>query len=284
MATFTNQATLTYNNTVTNSNIATGELTEALSVTKTAVVDRYNESDRVTYVVSIVNSGEASLTGLVLTDTLGAYAYGTGTLYPLTYVDGSVLYYVNGVLQAAPTVTGESPLVISGISVPAGGNAAVIYEAVTNEFAPLAAESTIVNTATVTGNGVATPVTDTETIEVAETPRLTIAKSISPTVVTSGQIVTYTFLIQNYGNTPAAAADNAVITDTFDPRLSNITVKYNGADWTVGTNYTYDTATGLFRTVAGQITVPAATYTRDAVTGAVTTTPGTATVTVSGTI
>lgn len=284
MATFTNQATLTYNNTVANSNIATGELTEAISVTKTAVADRYGESDRVAYVVSIINSGEASLTGLVLTDTLGAYAYGTGTLYPLTYADGSVLYYVNGVLQASPTVTTASPLVISGISVPAGGNATVIYEAETNEFAPLAAESTIVNTATVTGTGIVTPITATETVSVAATPRLTIAKSISPAVVTSGQTVTYTFLIQNYGNTPAVAADNAVITDTFNPILSNISVRYNGTDWTAGTNYTYDTATGLFTTVAGQITVPAATYTRDATTGAVTTTPGTATVTVSGTI
>ena len=37
MATFTNQAILTYNNTTTSSNIVEGELVEVLSATKTAV-------------------------------------------------------------------------------------------------------------------------------------------------------------------------------------------------------------------------------------------------------
>mgnify|MGYP002516954744 CR=1 FL=1 len=41
MATFYNQATLTVGGTVTNSNIASGELVEVLSVTKTAVRDTY---------------------------------------------------------------------------------------------------------------------------------------------------------------------------------------------------------------------------------------------------
>ena len=53
---------------------------------------------------------------------------------------------------------------------------------------------------------------------------------------------------------------------------------------TVGTDYTYNTATGEFATVAGKITVPAATYTQNAATGLWTTTPGTATLTVSGTV
>ena len=41
MPTFFNQATLTFNDTVINSNITTGELLEVLSVTKTAVTDTY---------------------------------------------------------------------------------------------------------------------------------------------------------------------------------------------------------------------------------------------------
>ena len=41
MAIFTNQATLSYNNTVTTSNITTGELLEVLSVTKTALSGTY---------------------------------------------------------------------------------------------------------------------------------------------------------------------------------------------------------------------------------------------------
>ena len=41
MATFTNQATLTYNGGTASSNITTGELLEVLTATKTAVVPTY---------------------------------------------------------------------------------------------------------------------------------------------------------------------------------------------------------------------------------------------------
>ena len=96
--------------------------------------------------------------------------------------------------------------------------------------------------------------------------------------------VTYTFVITNTGNTPVIATDNAVITDTFDPILTNLVVTYNGTAWTEGTEYTYNAATGAFATVAGNVTVPAATYTQDPVTGIYTVTPGVATLVVTGTI
>ena len=58
MASFTNFATLSYNGGTTNSNTVTGELLEALTVTKTAVVKNYAANDKITYIISIVNSGE----------------------------------------------------------------------------------------------------------------------------------------------------------------------------------------------------------------------------------
>ena len=51
-----------------------------------------------------------------------------------------------------------------------------------------------------------------------------------------------------------------------------------------GTNYTYDTTTGLFTGTAGGITVPAATYTQDPVTGAWGINPGVSTLMISGTV
>ena len=90
--------------------------------------------------------------------------------------------------------------------------------------------------------------------------------------------------IRNTGNAPADATDNVVITDTFNPALSGITVTYNGTTWTTPENYTYDETTGLFTTVPGQITVPAATFTQDPTTGVWVTTPGSVTLTVTGTI
>ena len=47
-----------------------------------------------------------------------------------------------------------------------------------------------------------------------------------------------------------------MITDTFDPVLSNISVTFNDTAWKETTNYTYDETTGLFATLAGEITVP----------------------------
>ena len=118
----------------------------------------------------------------------------------------------------------------------------------------------------------------------ASAPELTISKAISPTQVVDNDRVTYTFVIQNTGNEAVVATDNAVITDTFDPILTDLVVTYDGATWTEGVQYTYDAAAGLFATLPGAVTVPAATYTQDPVTGAYTLTPGIATLTVTGTI
>jgi len=283
MAQFTNQATLSYNNAVINSNIAVGEILEVLSATKTAVGDSYSQNDNVTYVISIVNAGAAAFTGLSLTDDLGAYSFGTGTVTPLTYVDSTVRYYENGILQTAPAVTVGPPLTISGISVPAGGNAIIIYEAEVNQFAPASLESVITNTAVLSGGGI-TPITVTETISALSEPLLTITKSVSPVPVTENGRLTYTFLIQNTGNTPIEATENAVITDIFDPILSNLAVVFNGTAWTEGPDYAYDEATGTFTTVGGNITVPAATYSQDPTTGAWTVNPGVSTLVISGTV
>lgn len=283
MAIFTNQASLSYNDVTVNSNVATGELLEVLSAEKTAVLDQYTVGDQLTYVFSAVNSGTTALNNLNLTDNLGAYTQGGLTLTPLTYVDGSFKYFVNGILQTAPvTVTPGPPLSVSGISIPAGGNVLLIYTATVNEFAPLDAGATVVNTATLRENSVS--VTATETVTAAERPNLTITKSITPATVTENSRVTYTFVIQNYGNREVVATDNATVTDTFDPILTDLVVSFQGTVWAENTNYTYDEATGLFRTVPSQITVPAATYTNDPTTGAVITTPGTVVLTVIGTI
>lgn len=283
MAQFTNQAQLRYGNSVANSNIAVGELLEVLSASKTAVRKTYGQNDTVTYVITIVNAGATALGGITITDNLGAYSFGEGTLVPLTYIADTVKYYVNGVLQTAPAVTGTPSLVISGLTVPANGDITVVYEAEVNALAPMDATGTITNTAVVSGSGI-TPITVTETIRTESEPILTITKSVSPVPVTENGTLTYTFLIQNAGSAPADAATGAVITDTFNPRLSNLSVTFNGTAWTETTNYTYDETTGEFATIVGQITVPAATYTQDPETGVWVANPGVSTLVVKGTI
>jgi len=284
MAIFTNQATLSYNNTTTTSNIVTGEILEVLSAAKNAIDDEYSFGDTVTYVISIINTGTAPFNGLTITDDLGAYTVGGVTRTPLTYVDGSLAYYANGVLQTGATAVAGPPLVISGINVPAGGNAVVIYEARVNEFAPLASGSTIVNSATVSGAGLSTPIEVSDTITIADAAQLSITKSLTPETVAENGQLTYTFTIQNTGNTATVSTDNATITDLFNPILENITVALNGTVLTEGPQYTYDETTGLFQTVAGVVTVPAATYTQDPVTGQWNIVPGVTVLTVTGTV
>lgn len=284
MATITNQAALSYNGITTLSNIATGELVEVLTAAKTAADPVYTTGGAKTYAISLVNSGTTAFTGLTVTDTLGSYLFNGNTLYPLTYVTGSLLYYVNGVLQAAPTIAATAPLTITGVSVPAGGSAMLIYSAAVNEYAPPGAAGSIVNTAAISGGGIVTPVTATETITAATAPQLAISKGISPATVTENGTLTYTLTLQNRGNTAADAGDELVITDTFDPILKDLTVRFNGALWTEGVHYTYDAATGAFATVTGALTVPAAVFTQDAATGVYATDPGVSQLVITGTV
>lgn len=259
--TFTNQATLSYNNQLIPSNVVTGVLTEVLSVSKTAIPAAYQNGDTITYAVQLVNSGTAALTGLTLTDNLGAYtpAAGTAAVVPMTYQSDTLRYYRNGILQATPTIAATSPLTVTGLSIPAGGNTTLMYAVKTNQFTPYGAEESVTNTATVTGGGLAAPLTAEATVNADPAPDLSVIKSMCPTTVT----------------------DNVSLTDTFTPALTITSVTLNGTALTAGTDYTYDGAT--FRTLT-PLLIPAATYTRNATTGEVTITPGMATLVVTGTV
>ncbi len=284
MATFTNRATLSYGDTTTNSNIVTGELLAVLSASKTAVGTSYRPGDRITHIIRITNSGSAPLSNLTITDNLGAYPFGNTVLVPLTYAEGSVQFFIDGIPAPAPSVAVDTSLVFSDLTVPAGSSAMLLYETLVNAYAPAEAGGTVTNTAQITADCLFTPLEASETITAASSAVLILSKSICPAAVTECDLLTYTFVIQNIGTSPACEDDGAVITDTFDPILSDISVTYNGIPWTAPENYTYDALSGLFATVPGQITVPAATYSQDPTTGHYIMTPGVATVQVSGTV
>ena len=284
MAIFTNQATLSYNDNVVNSNIVTGEIVQVLTVTKNALSDTYERDKTITYIINIVNSSDSDFTGLTVTDNLGAYAFNTSMLVPLTYVDGSIRYFIKGDLQSQPTVTAVSPLTITDITVPANGNVTIVYSATVNEFAPLDGETSITNTATVNGRGLSSPITAEETVTLKTGPILSITKAVCPLSVPENGSLTYTFVIRNNGFTAATAEDNLIVRDTFDPKLNITNVTLNGTALTPTTDYTYNADTGDFATVAGAITVPAATFTQDPTTGAYSVTPGSAILTVTGTV
>ena len=283
MATFFNRATLTYGTNSITSNTVSGEIVQTLSVAKNASADEYFSGSVLTYAVSLVNSGATALNGLTLTDDLGEFALSeTLSVRPLNYVLDSILYYVNGVLQPTPAVVTAAPLVITGISVPAGGNAVIVYNATVNEFAPLASGSEITNTVTISGNSALGDITASETVSVADAPLLSILKSLSPETVAENGTLTYTLLVENRGNAPVTS--DLTVSDVFDPILENITVTLNGNLLTEGVDYTYDETTGLFTTLPSAVTLPAAVYSTDPATGEVIVTPGSAVIRITGTV
>lgn len=282
MATFQNQASLTFNNSTVNSNIVTGEILEVLSLAKASLNTSYNTGDTVTYILSVINSGTSPFTGVSITDNLGAYTFGTNELYPLSYVDGSAVLYINGTAQPVTVDASESELVFSGFSIPAGGNALISYQAQVNSYAPLTAGSVIENTATLTATGLTNPVTASAQVAVNSDPNLSITKGVTPDSVPENGTLTYTLTLINTGAEPAQTG--VIVTDTFNPILSDIAVTYNGTPWTEGVNYTYDETTGVFTSLDGQITVPAAAYTQDITTGIWTVTPGVAIIRITGTV
>lgn len=284
MATFTNQASLSYNGNVLNSNIVTGNIVQVLSADKNAVSENYSANDNVTYVISIVNSGNSAYTDVNISDNLGAYEFGGETVFPLTYVEDSIRYFLDGVLQTTPVVSSANGLVISNIDIPAGSSAVLIYEARANSFAPLGEGGSITNTAIITAAGLSEPVSVSETVFAQSEANLSIAKFISPETVAENGEITYTFVIQNLGSRAIVATDDVVITDTFSPILNNISVTVNGEALSEPDDYTYNEATGEFVTTAGAVTVPAATFEQDETTGVWSTTPGVATLVIRGNV
>lgn len=284
MAAFTNQAMLSYNGITTVSNTVTGEIIGALSINKTPLADNYSVDESITYSISLINSGEAAIESLTITDNLGAYETpGGASVIPLTYKEGSAALFINGVIQPTPSIVTTSPLEFGNISLPGGSNAVLIYTTIVNSFAPLAAGSSISNTVDASSPSISNPLSDTAVLHVSDTPELSITKAISPAKVIENGTLTYTFVIENTGNTDADATYDLVLTDTFSPVLSGITVQLDGAALAAPTEYSYDELTGEFATVAGVVTVPAASFIQNP-DGSTSIIPGSVTLTVSGTV
>ena len=180
MAQFTNQATMTYRGITTNSNLVTGEITQVLTAQKQATSGLYRPGEILTYVVSLQNAGATDLTGLTIRDNHGTYAGGGGEVTPLAYTGDPVLYYVSGRPPASLTAEAGPPMVITGVRVPAGSEAVLVYRVRANGYAPLGTAAEVTNSLEITGEGLANPVTAAETVAADPAAVLSIQKALSP--------------------------------------------------------------------------------------------------------
>lgn len=253
MAEFYNQATLSSVEGTILSNEIRGEIMDRIEVNRESLPNCYAVGDNIGYVVQIINNSDQDYSNFSVSDNLGRNMMGT----PLDYTPESVKYYINGELQGEITPRTTNPLTFDGISVPAGGTTTIAYNLTVNGNAPFGEGAAITTTTTVSHNTLCRPVTAQDTIEICNQPRLSIVKNACPLNVTEGDYITYTFTIQNNGISEADETDKIVLTDTFNPRLGEMSVNYNGSMWQKGRDYDYSETTGHFRSKA-VIRVPAA--------------------------
>lgn len=287
MATIENFATVSYTSGGISetkvSNLAEIGLESAISFTKSTLGETYGEDDVITYILSMTNTSASTITSISITDDLGTFILGTLELSPLTYTAPALLLIdgqdVSAQLTADTSTAGS--LVFSFPALPAGATANIVYRAAVNEYAPLDVNASVTNTATLTSDSDCADGTATATITAVSAANVSVFKQMSPNPVICGDTVTYTIRIYNYGN---IAAENVVLTDTFNPAPENITVSRDGV-LLIGTDYTYVNGTlTVPSTAQSPVTVPAATFVRDVTTGIVNVTPGMIEYTITGTI
>lgn len=271
-----NRASISYNGSgVVLSNQTNTTLVDQYTVelTKTPVVDTVIAGGDAVYVISLVNTGAGALDGATLTDNLG------GTENPLSYVDGSAQFYMNGELSAGTATTGADGVVFSyADTITPGDNLLVIYAASVG----IAQTGTITNTVTAdvpTAEQTQRIIVAQASATVTITPvaNVSIFKTASADTVQIGDTLTYTFTLMNTGS---EAAENINFTDALPEQFSVTSVSYT-ADGTetpiADTDYTIEAPNTLIIPADGstlEISVPAATEEG----------PGITTITVTGTI
>lgn len=282
---FTNKADLSYNNNTIQSNIVIGELVSSVTLSKDASADSYVPDGQLQYTVTVANTSAVSYTGLSLLDNLGRYSFTGFSRFPLSYVDNSVVlnyYSSSGVTSGVVTATQTTNGITFNFDLPGNTVAIIKYNVDVTPFAPLLAGSTIVNTATLSGSMLLSPIIASLTLPVAEQADLIITKNANDTAEV-GQLFTFTFNVLNYGNVGISTTDYVVISDQLSPALTNIVVYANNVLWQEGVQYVYNDNLFYFQTQAGAIQLGPATIVQDDF-GRWNITPSSLEITITGTV
>lgn len=244
---------------------------------KTTLTPELRAGNNAAYTVRIENNGAGTLSNISAFDNMGMEA---GTVYaPLTYVDGSAVFYLNGTaVSGTATVDTDGVNFVANTELAPGDNLLIFYLAELDT----AATAPVSNTVTVTASTDATAAavitgSDTATVTPVTFADVSIFKTADKDTVVDGDTLTYVFTLMNTG---FDAAQAVTLTDAFPAEFTVTSISYT-IDGVVtpiaNTDYTITDPNTLTVPAAGSaltISVPAATEEG----------PGITTITVNGII
>lgn len=246
------------------SNIATTQLVETVSLNavKTSNNSSWRPSENITYMIRVSNDGTDPLFGVSIQDDLGGE-----TTSPLTYVTGTTRMLRNSVLtEVTPTNTSPLTIIIPNTLEP---GEVIVFTYIAKVRADIDTTKTeITNIATVVGHetSIACP-----TVTVTPSPTLSLTKSnyadvritknVNKDNVSVGDELTYTFLLENFGNIDAT---NIIIRDNLPTNFTvneissvtnGVTISFEATDYSIDTQNKLIIPTSTTKTIS----VPAST-------------------------
>lgn len=284
----TNRATVNYSygrsSAVSVSNTASAVLNGTLEISKVALSNAYRAGGDITYIITVTNSGNGDSGDITVTDDLGSIVFGNGKLKTLDYIGPTQLYIGGKYVSALTPITTVDGISFNIGSLPIGETAGIIYVARANQNASSALGESITNTATARrfcDCPCDFPSSASATVSAEAYGDLRVIKSVCPNPVVCGEQINYIIDLYNYGNTEVG---NVVLSDTFDPLLTDLNVSVDGSV-IPASQYDYINGTLTLPNRSGsEITVPAASFTRNAQSGAVNINPGHVRITLTGSI
>lgn len=268
------------------SNTAFATLQDSVSVELSSVENSYFLDDTITYIISVTNNNNKNIKNIKIDNDLASYSLGSGiskkSISPLSYTGTSKIYIGGKFFCETTPECFPDKIVFNLEEIPALSNALIFYSTQVNKNAYLSTGSFLKSTALLTYDNMINNQESSHTIYVREKADVNLIKYMYPSSITSGEIITYNFILYNYGN---IEAENVSFSDTFHPAPLNLNVCVN-SDTLSPKNYSY--INGEIKIPAYvsdfSLSIPPAKFIQDKNSGTITTNPGTTIITITAKI
>lgn len=268
------------------SNTAFATLQDSVNIDLSSVENSYSSNDTITYILSIINNSSRCIKNIKVINDLASYTINSGisqkTITPLSY-EGTAKLYIGGKFFSDIEAEVLSDKIIFNLEeIPELSNALIFYSTRVNKNAELSTGSSLKSTSSLTYDGMINNIESSDTIYVKEKADVTLIKYMYPNSITSGEIITYNFILYNYGN---IEAKNVAFSDTFSPAPLNLNVSVN-SDALSSKNYSYINGEIKIPSYGSDfsLSIPPANFIQDENNGAITTKPGSTIITITAKI